>query len=326
MAQTLELSPKKFYEEAEKMLEKKDLLGFVSKISVAIETSRNNQQMLAKSTFLEGTSLVTFNQHTKALESITEALKYNTGIKAFELERCKGIAQGYLGNIQKAKKIFTELLAKADDINFLLDVYINLSWVCLIIYKKTLSESLLEEVKHYLDLGKKHFDTLSKKRKFRLMNNYSVYYFYKEKYNEAIEILEDSLSYCEEQNLADVYNNLAELHLKVVEKDSGCECEIAKEYLKKAEVLGTRYDNNLVLGYIFFTKAMIELHEGQLFTALDTLYLSFEYFKTAEAPLIACDVLLKINDIMNEYKHNNLKSLKENLKSKLKNTPYHGKI
>lgn len=328
MGQTLELSPNKFYEEAKQMLESKDLLGFVKKISVAIETSRNDKQMLAKTTFLEGKSLVVFNQHSKALESITEALKYNTGSEAFELKKCKGVAKGYLGNLEEAYKIFKELLEETDKIetNLLLSVYINITWVCLILYKNNQNKQLLKEVKYYLDLGNKYFNSISDKRKFKLLNNYSVYYYYQEQFDKAIEILESSISFCEEDNLADLYNNLAELYLEVDKINTGCISDVAKEYLEKAEILGTRYNNNLALGYIFYTKAMIELHEDQLFSALDTLYLSFEFFKNAEAPLNACDALLKINDIMNKYKYNNLKSLKDNLKEKLRNTPYYDKI
>lgn len=50
--------------------------------------------------------------------------------------------------------------------------------------------------------------------------------------------------------------------------------------------------------------------------------LAFGYFKDAEATVMACECLMKINDLMDKYKNSNLQSLKENLKKRLINTPY----
>lgn len=323
MSAELELSPMRFFEEAKHMLIKKDLLGFVSKISVAIELSRNNEEMLAKSTFLEATGLSNFNQHRKALESISEALKYNDRTEVFTLKKLKGVSKGYLGFMEESLKIFKELITETADINLLVGVYLNISWVHLLL--KNPNEYNLEEAKHYLDLANEHFDSLSNRRKLKVLNNYSVYYFYKDEYDKAIELLEDSIKYCEEQYLPDIYNNLSELYLKIAETEDSVVAEVANEYLKKAEILATTNNNNLTLGYIFYTMAMIKLREDQLFTALDTLYLSFEFFKKAEAHIKACDTLLKINELTDDYKHSSLQSFRENLKNKLKNTQYYDK-
>lgn len=318
-----ELKPIKFFEEAKKMLEEKDFVEFVSNISIAVETSRKDKEMLAKSTFLKAKGFIVFNQYTKALGYIEEALKYNTGAEAFELKKHRGVAKGFLGSPDEALTIFKELTAETDDINLLVGVYINIAWVHLTLKNNKPGERNLEEAKQYLDLANEHFDCLSNTRKWKVRDHYSVYYYYKKEYDKAIEILEDSIKYCEEQYLADVYSNLAEFYLK---SDPDGISIIAKEYLEKAEVLATAYNNNLVLGYIFYTEAMIELRDDQLFTALDILYVSFEYFKKAEATVKACDCLMKINELMDEYKHSNLKSFRENLKGKLKDTPYCEKI
>lgn len=296
MEQSLEVSPKKFYEKAKHMLEKKDLLEFVSQISVAIETSRNDKQMLAKSTFLEATGLVTFNQHRKALKSITEALKYNTGIDAFKLRKQQGIAKGYLGDVDEAYQIFKDLLKETEEIDLLIDLYINISWVCLLLYKNSPDHKLLAEIKFYLDLVNQHFASISDKCKFRLLNNYSVYYFYAEQYAKAIKSLEAAIEHCIEYELADIYRNLAELYLKLDEDEEVL--ELAKNYLEKAEMIGNKYSNDLALGYIFNTKAIIHLREDQVFTALDTLYLSVKFFKDAEATIKVSDALAKIKEIM----------------------------
>lgn len=80
-----------------------------------------------------------------------------------------------------------------------------------------------------------------------------------------------------------------------------------------------KYNKTLSLGQTFNLKAEVELREDQFFTAIDTLYLSFEYFKKSEATVLACECLLKINELMDKYRHNNLKSIRNYLKQRLAN-------
>ncbi|MCK4261198.1 MAG: hypothetical protein KAX49_19645 [Halanaerobiales bacterium] len=324
MESMFELTPEKYYEEAKKMLKKKDLIGFMENIGSGKVLAENNKDLLAEITFLKVKGLYSFNQHKKALESISEALKYNTGTEVLRLKNYEGVIYGYLGRLNKAKKIFKELITEIQETEFLIEIYLNIAWVYLTLDKNNSKEHNVEEAKGYLELTKKHFDSLSNKLKWKILNNYSVYYFYKEEYEKAIEMLEDSIKVCEEKDLPDVYNNLAELYLKTSNEDDGVP-EVVNEYLKKAEILATTYNNKLALGYIFYTTAMIELREDQ-FKAFEALYLSFENFKKAEATVQACDCLMKINELMDEYKHNSLKSLRENLKNKLKDTPYYDKF
>lgn len=298
MAKTSELLSVRLYEEAKEMLEKRDLLEFISKISTAIEVSRN-KVMLAKTTYLRATGLIAFNQYVKALDFIEEALEYNTGTEAFELKKVKGVAKGYLGEMEEALKIFKELTHESNDIDLLVGVYTNIIWVYLTLKKKNLNDQYLIETKHYLDLMNQHFESLSNKLKWKVYNNYSVYYFYKNEYGKAIEFLENSIQYCKEEDLAHIYNNLAELYLKSNESDVSIRAE---EYLKKAEIIGTKYNNIISLGYTFYFKAELDLREDQLFRALDTLSLSFEYFKEAGAHALVSESVLKINKLMDEYK------------------------
>lgn len=322
----LVLSPAKYYEEAKNMLEKKDFVEFVSKISNAILLAGNDKEMLAKTTYLRAMGLISFNQYSKALECIEEALEYNIDdVKVFELKKNKGLALGYLGEINEALGIFKELIAESSAINLIVGVYINIAWIHFTLTKNT-DEHTLEEVKHYFDSVEEHFESFSNKRKWKVRNIYSVYYFYKKDYEKAIENLENSIMYCEEEDLSDVYNNLAELYIKIAEEDHSAVSEVAKEYLEKAEILGTRYNKTISLGYTFYFRAGAELMEEQFFSALETLYLALEHFKEAEATVMACECLVKINELMDEHKHNGLKALKENIKNKLKDTPYYEKV
>ena len=158
--------------------------------------------------------------------------------------------------------------------------------------------------------------------KIQIHNNYSVYYFYKEDYEKAVDIINNSLEYCEEQDLPGLYNNLAEIYLKYGKGS----LELVKEFSDKAEIIANKYNNQLELGKAFYTKAMAEIEDEDLFTALDTLYLSFEYFKEAEAYPYAFDSLVKINELMNNYKIDYLKSIKGSLQGKLNGAEFFKKI
>lgn len=315
-------SVEKYYEDARKMLEKKDLAGFMESIGSAKVLAGADKNLLAKVTFLKVKGLYSFNQYKKALEGIPEALKYNSGEEVSQLEYYKGIIFGYRGEFVKAVSIFKNLLGKTKDIHLKVKIYLSISWVYITLDKSNLKEKL-EDAKKYIDSANGYFDILPDKLKRKICNNYSVYFFYKEEYEKAIEILKKSIEYSEEKDLANIYYNLAEIYLSAYENE---DLILAKEYLKKAELIGMEFNDNLSLGNTFFAKATIELREDQFFSALDTLYLSFEYFKNAEAYSYAFDCLVKINELMSEYKIDSLNSIKESFKNKLKGTAFYEKI
>lgn len=308
MVKNLELSPIKFYNTANNMLEKKDLIEFITNISKAELLSARDQEMYSKTLFLKAKGLFYFNQHKKALEAIKSALEYNSNEDMLNLRIYEGIIHGYLGEFDKAIDIFKTIITQTEDKLILAKSYLNITWVYLGFDYNKLDDKKLNESKKYLDLVNEYFEALSNKMKLRLLTNYSVYYYFKEEFKKAIELLEACIKYCQEQDLSDVYNNLAELHIK---SDI---LETAKEYLEKAEILGSKYSKNISLGHTFKYKAEVELLEDQLFTALDTLYLAFEHFKNAEATTLACDCLMEINKLMNDYKNNSLKALTNSLK------------
>lgn len=318
MSESLALSPAKYYEEAKYMLEQKDLLGFVAKVSIAIEVSGNDLEILKRATYLEAEGLFKLHQHKKALDAISKALEYNSGEQILTLRIYEGIIHGYLGELDQAINTFKSIINQTEDDMVLCKAYMNIAWVHTTLDKKNLDDDKLEESKKYLDSVNEYFESLTNSMKLRLQTNYSVYFFHKGDLDKAIEILEDSIKYCEEKDLPDVFNNLAELYIKL--SNEGEVFEVVKEYLDKAEILGTRYNKTISLGYTFSFKAEIELMEEQLFSALETLYLAFEYFKEAEATVKACDTLLRINQLLDTYKHSNLNSLRENMKNKLKDT------
>lgn len=325
MGEGMKSSAVKYYKEAEKMLEEKELLKFTENISIAraFAENENEDELLAKITFLKVEGLFKLNQRQASLESIPEALQYNSEERVLKLKQYQGVIYGYLGELKKAIDIFEELLTQSEEMPFVVEVYLSLAWVYLSLDHSTKKEQLTEKAKKYLDLALSRLDSLSDKLISKLYNNFSVYYFYQENHAKSIEMLEKAIQYAAEKDLPKLYNNLAEVYLKA---DEEVVSRSVYEYVDQAELLASKYSNDVELGNSFYIRAMAELNEEQFFTALDTLYLAFEHYKVAEMYPYAFDCLVKINDLMDTYKSSRLTSLKTSLHEKLKGTAYYKKI
>lgn len=277
----------------------------------------NYQELLSKAKSLKTKGLFNINRQRKLFESVSQDCKSNIDI---DLSVYEGIIHGYIGNFDKAVGIFKSVVNQTKDKVVIVTSYLNIAWLYMNLGGKTIDGNKLNEAKKYLDLADGYFDYLANNIRYKILLNYSFYYFLKEKYEKAIEIITDAIKYCEEKDLASLYNTLAELYVKFT--DDGGFLENVREYLDKAEVLGTKYSKALSLGRTFYLRAEVELCEDQFFTALDTLYISFDYFKQAEATVSAYECLLKINELIDEYNQNNLESLKNNLTKRLANSSF----
>ena len=295
-------------------LEKKDLLKFISNVSIAVAIA-DNPQMIAEAAYLKAKGLINFNQYEEALIAIDEALKYNNGEMEVSLLQKKGVAMGFLGNVNEARKIFTDLLDRTNNINSLVDVYTNLLWVSFSL-EKNLAPNKLIEIKKYLAKIDEHYEKLSNSRKSVYLRYLSIYHYYLEEYEEAIEILEKSIDLCSEDSLANVYVNLAEYYFKAYDDIKTAE---ALDYLKKAEVIACKFNNNIDLGHIFFTKAKFEIRRDNLFSATDTLYLALAHFKDAHAYSQALECLEKINAIQAQCKNEWINQLIGSMKDTIEN-------
>ncbi|MCK4260236.1 MAG: hypothetical protein KAX49_14760 [Halanaerobiales bacterium] len=311
------LSPEKYYEEAKNMLKKKDFVEFVSKISVAVESSHNDKDMLAKTSFLKVKGLIVFNQYRKALKNISEALKHNEGIEEFKLTKYRGVALGYLGELKQAINIFKELLTKTDDINLLVETYINIVWAYLSLNRIESKEENLKEAKLYLDLINKHVDCLNSQKLRQLYTNYSDYYYFVGDYNKAIELQQKAIDFCEEENLPKVYNNLAELHLKYDEFD------IVEKYVHDAEVLAYEYDNSFEFAQSQYILGMAYQKDKQFLNAKDCLYVALAYFCKAQAYTYAFNCFKKMLEISQVFNIESIKLLEKSVKVYFEDTPFH---
>lgn len=319
MGVVLDCTAEKYTNSAKKMLEKKDLLGFVENITSAIFLCQQDGEVLAEATFLRVKGLMDLSQHQKALEYVDEAISFNTGEKVYKLKEFKGKAKGYLGDLEGSISIFKELLKETAEINSLVDTYINIAWINLTVNKEK-NEEALEEAKKYLDLAMEHFSELTNSRKWRVLNNLSIYYYYKKNFDKAIEMLESALEFCSERDQAYIYANLAEIALEYGDGQVSY-AEQIKHYTAQTELIGTKYKDDIIVARGFYIRAMSELKENQLFTALDILYLALEYYRKAEAFSLAFDCLVRIYKIMDEYKIERLEYLNRSLNDMFKNSP-----
>lgn len=309
-------------EEAEKARKRKDSLGFMEKISKAEIIALHNNDSLARVLIIKAVGLVKLNQYKKALSAINEAFQHvKEDADIFTLKNYEGICYGHLGKFGEALNIFKELTERNfSNVEELVEVYLNLVWVHFTVYKTIKVIDSLGEVHKCLELLMKHFEELPNKFKVRILNNYGVYYFYTKEFDEAIRSFEESIQYCEEKNCPWIYANLAEIYLQY---DDGLDYSIEiKECTQKAEILAEKYQDNFSMGKIFYIQAMSELKMGDIFKSLDALYLAFEYFKNAGNYPELFECLVKINEIVSDYKIDRLNSFKDSLLREFKDTTF----
>lgn len=303
----MEFTATYYYQEAQKMLEKKDFADFMSNIGSAIAIAKTNlredNDTYTQTLVLKVKGLLAFNQYNKVVEVVDQILQENKDINTFDLEKYKGVACAYLNEPKRAVKIFEKLIPETNDTETLNVLYLYLAWALLLIERKSTNQLTLDLVKKYLDIADSNFDLLTKRQKMSLLKNYSVYYFYKKDYDTAIQKLEEALPYCEENDLASIYVNFAELYFPADEFGTSTK---ALQYLHDAEVLSEKNKDELTVGKVYLTKAMFEIREDQLFTALDSLYLALTLFTRLEAYIYAFNCLLQINNLEGRCKESSL--------------------
>lgn len=301
------------------MLEQKDYTEFLWNLSKADLLAEQDHEMIAEISYLKVQGFFMFNQYKKGVEFVEDALKYNKSEKALRLKNCKGIMLGYLGELSAARQVFLDFINDVKEVGLLVEVYLNLSWVVGTQYKLEKETKYLEELKQYLDLAHAHFNDVSNLMKGRILDNTSFYYYSIGNLEEAISIGERAVNYFEEKDLPAIYNNLAAMYLELDRKDGGCSVKTS-EYMDKAEVLGEKYENNIEIGMSQYNQALARLQEGETISAIDMLSSACEYFKKAQALTQLCDCQIKINELLSQYKEEQLKALRDTVKRDLEGT------
>lgn len=319
------ISFQKYYQEAKRMLEKKEYEEFLLNLGRAEAVSGNKEEILAEISFLKVQGCFKFNQYRKGLEYIEEALKHNKGQKAIRLRNYKGVMLGYLGELSAAKEILIDFVNEVQEVEFLVEVYLNLAWVIGVQYKLEKDLRYAEELKKYTYLANNYFNDVGSKYRGKILDTLSFYHYSVGEYEEAIKKAEEAVSYFEKEHLPKIYNNLAAIYLELDRKDGGCSVK-GREYMKKAEILGEEYGNNLEIGKAQYNQAMAKLQDGETISAVDMLYSAYEYFKKAQALTLLFDCHLKINELLSQYKDEQLRVLKKIVKHDLECTSLFEKI
>lgn len=314
----------KYYLEAKKMIEIKDYTEFMANISKAELLAEDSKEEFAKVSFLKAQGFFRFSQHKRLVDYVAIPLKNCGGEEILKLESYLGVSLAYIGEFNRSRETFLGVMQNVDgNIQLLVETYLNLIWLYFIIDKDHISDERLQEAKEYLDLCKNYIELVPDNFKWKIYNGYSIYFYQLKDYENALEILKEASKYCEEKNLSFIYGNFAEIYLKFENEDVS---SVIKEFTQKAEVLASKYNDSLGMARAFYIQAMSEIKADQFFTALDTLYMAFEHFKKAEAYPLAFDCLVKINELMSDYKVDRLKALKESVRTDFKDTPFYAKI
>ncbi|MCK4261378.1 MAG: hypothetical protein KAX49_20580 [Halanaerobiales bacterium] len=314
------LSVENFFEEAKEMLEKRNLVGFVENITSAKLLARDDKKFFAKILFWRAKGLYLFRNFEMAFDAINEALEYNDGSEMIKLQKYKGLIFGYHGRLGDAISLFKELVEQTDDITLMVELYINIAWANLILYRQCEEDLVLKEAKIYLDKANQVFDKLTNIKKKQILINYSDYYFVQKDHDKAIEKLKSAINYCQEEDLPKIYNNLAELYL------IDNQLVLVNDYLYKAEIIANKYSNFFEIGQALFITSNIEINNEEWSKAVDTLYVAFENFKLAQAFPYAFNCFTKILEISQSFNISCINSLRESIKCQFKNTPFYEKI
>jgi tetratricopeptide (TPR) repeat protein len=295
------------------MLEAGDFFGFIENISKAEVFAEEDQKTLGEISFLKVRGLFKFNHHQRVIQICSKALEYNTGEKALRLLNWSGISHVHLGYIKVAESVFLKVLAEAKQRDILFETYLNLVWLYLTVNKEKLTDKTLLKAKKYLDEAAKDFDRVSKEMKRRYCNNYSVYCFHMGYYEEAIEILEEAIGYCDERDLPLVNTNLAEIYLKSGKVSEKAILNRFYECCRVAETIGSKYGDYLSIANAKAALARIDLQEGRVISCIDSLYIALENYKKADAYAYAFECLQEINRIISDYKEERLYKLSKSL-------------
>ncbi len=322
MSGTTIVSAEKYFVEAERMLEQKDSMAFMENISYASLLSSNETKLYSKVIFFKAKGLFLLREYDKALNVIEEALRYNNGDDRIRLLKYRGLIATYRGLFKEAINIYERVLVETDNIELQTEIYINLSATYLAMYRT------YEEDKKYLDEASKwlkatdtYFELLKKDVNKKLICiNYGEYYYLFGNIDKAIEMQEQAIQYCQEGELPEVYNNLAELYVMI-------EClSKAEEYLREVELLGEKYHNNLEIAKGFYTTSKIYLLNEEYLRAVDSLYMALDFFIDAEALPYAFKCFCKILEVSKQFDNMCVNSLQKGIKGYFKNTLFYEKM
>ncbi len=295
-------TPQVYYNQALTSLDEHNLASFMESIGAAkVLAVTNNPDLLPGINFLKIKGLFKLKEYQILINSITEALTDQTGNNLFKLQCYYGLAQLYTGQIEQALVTMTKAQQQAAGSESSVEGYLNIVMGYICQYITTREEAALDQCKHYLDLIEPHLPNVSNMLRYSYCNNYGVYYFHRRDLENSLQYIREAVQYCPEHKLPSLYNNLSDVLLKA--DPDGLPVDVEK-YTNLAETIGLEHKDYTEVGRAFYLKAQFELRDDQLGTALDSLYMAFEYFKTAQALKFAIETLEKIQNLLQQLTSN----------------------
>ena len=289
-----------YCEKAEYALKEKNLEDFLRYIGGAEAVSADTES-IARITCLRAKGLYFLRRYDSALLAIEEALKYPQGERdTVRLYKTKAIILTYSGKYKESMRILKSLTTKIADTYLLCEIYINMGWSLLELYKNEHEQSALEEAKLYLDMAYKQMESIGSFSKKRIiLGNYAEYFVARGENDMAIEMLEEALGYSSETQLPEIYNDLADLYRQ--RGDEG-DSDLVGKYLHDAELLATRYENDFELARALYIRGLSKMDSADFVQVLDVMYIAFHNFMNAGALSYAFDCFSKIFEVSNSLK------------------------
>ena len=284
-----------YFKKAEKMLEEQDLIGFMECIGSAKPLIKNNTSLLSKLDFLKAKGLYLFNNFEDALPAIEKALETNSGEEFLKLQEYQGLIYKEQGKFDKSIVNFKKILEQIDNQESKVKFYINIGWVNLTGYEVENERKYLKEANKYLDLAEEVIEKRNSPHYKLLLLNYGDYYYKTGNYDKAIQFVERAVKYCNKEELPEIYNFLAEIHLAI----DGVRLE---EYLRKAEESAMKYDNDQELAQVYYTRSQLEDKNEEWLKAIDSLYIALQHFMEANDYARAFKCFSKIIELTKKFR------------------------
>lgn len=304
-----------YLDHAENALKAKDLEEFLRYVGNA-ESIVTDTETMARITCLRARGLFLLKRYDSALRAIEEAMQFPQSEKdVVRLKKSKACIMTYLGKYKESLQMLKQLTTETSVGLLLTEVYQNLAGTLLESYKAEPYDAILEEAKLYLDLAFKAVEDLDSKKNQRIiLSNYAEYFKFKKDFDMAIEMYEEELKYCSEQQLPEVYNDLAQLYLQRNEEG---DLRIMDQYLHDAELLASKYDNDLELAKTLYTKGLSKMDSSDFVQVMDCMYIAYNNFISAGALHYAMDCYDKICEISDALKSEFISSVKGKLTKNL---------
>lgn len=206
---------KDYIERAKNQIESKSYEEFLMMLGSA-EALATDSETLSEIYYLKAKGLFKFKKYEHAAVAIEEALKVTRdGKKAFKLLKAKALIFADQGHFRESLRLFKGLLAQSDDHHLHVEACIDIAWVMLERYRREPNNTEFDEIKMYLDTAYEKANEIDNSQKKRLVfSNYAEYFKIKKDYDMAIEMLEQVLPLCQESQLCEIYNDLAELYME----------------------------------------------------------------------------------------------------------------